>query len=555
MKEYVEKEYARWCEKVTDVSLKNELNAFSESEKVDAFYRSLAFGTGGLRGTMGAGTNRMNIYTVARATAGLAAYLKEKSTLPRVAIGYDTRLLSHAFAKTAACVLTAAGIEVYIYSRPLPTPMLSYAVRALACDAGIVITASHNPSEYNGYKVYGADGCQITEEAAAAILSRIEAQDYFDLPQMPYLEARAKHMIFGVPAAVYNSFIAETLACSCLFGDTANKSVRIVYTPLNGTGIEPVMDVLAKAGYRNVHVVEEQKEHDGHFPTCPFPNPELPEAMALGERYAKEMDAALLLATDPDCDRVGVAVKTKDGYLRLTGNEVGILLFDYIVSQKKKHGRMQSAPVVVKTVVTTALAERIAADYGVTVKNVLTGFKYIGETIGALEAAGEEKRYLFGFEESCGYLCGTHVRDKDGVGAAFLVAEMCAFYAARGKSVAERLDEIYAAYGYTQNTLYSYSFPGADGFAHMQDIMKTLRAVTDTLGGLPVTDKEDYLPGKDGLPPSDVLTFRFAEGSVVVRPSGTEPKIKIYISVSAPDREQTVPLTARIRAAAETVIR
>ncbi|MBO7170878.1 MAG: phospho-sugar mutase, partial [Clostridia bacterium] len=298
-----------------------------------------------------------------------------------------------------------------------------------------------------------------------------------------------------------------------------------------------------------------QREHDGRFPTCPYPNPELPEALVLGERYAREADADLLIATDPDCDRIGIVLKNGGEYVRLTGNEVGILLFDYLASQRKKHGRMPCDPLAVKTIVTTALAEKLAADYGVGIKNVLTGFKYIGETIGALEAEGRENRYLFGFEESCGYLAGTYVRDKDGVGAAFLVTEMCAFYLAQGKSAADRLAEIYEKYGYTENSLYSYSFPGADGFTHMQEIMKTLRYERGCLG-CPVTEVEDYLPGKDGLPPADVLVFRFADGaSLVVRPSGTEPKIKIYISVSAPDREKAAEQTATIRRAAETVIR
>ena len=550
--EQIEKSYLCWCEKaVLDPDLSAELSAMEHTpERIeDAFFDDLAFGTGGLRGVIGAGTRRMNIYTVARATVGLADYLADSySAKTAVAIGYDTRIKSREFAEIAARVLAARGITVWIYDRPLPTPMLSFAVRALHAQAGIMITASHNPAVYNGYKVYGEDGCQITTAAADAITERINARDYFDcIPSESY-------EIMTVPDAVYTEFLDTVSGLSLLYGDAIDRNVSVVYTPLCGTGLEPVTDILKKNGFESVTLVSEQAKHDGNFPTCPFPNPELPEAMQLGLSYAERVSAELLLATDPDCDRVGVAVRTPDGYRLLTGNEVGVLLLDYICTQREKHGRMPKDPVCIKTIVTTDLAEAIARDHGVTVDNVLTGFKFIGEKIGGLEARGELSRYLFGFEESCGYLSSPHARDKDGVNAAYLIVEMSGVLKARGESVHSRLCAIYEKYGYTQNTLWSYYFEGASGIDKMNGIMHAFRTQVKAFGGRAVTTLLDYEKGLDGLPKSDVLKFFFDGGSIVVRPSGTEPKLKIYISVSAESERAAQEKTDAIRRDAEAIM-
>lgn len=537
-----QKEYRRWLIKADmDPALLEELRTMDEKQQEDAFYRDLSFGTGGLRGVIGAGTNRMNIYTVAKATQGLANYLKEHFRAPSVAIGFDSRINSELFSKVAARVFAANGVKVHIWPELMPVPTVSFALRELGCSAGVMVTASHNPSKYNGYKVYGADGCQITTQGAAEVLAKIEALDIFqDVRIMDFDTAWNDGRILHIPEAVYTAFVENVKAQSVLYGDKTTHDVAIVYSPLNGAGRKPVLRTLKELGYTNITVVKEQEEPDGRFPTCPYPNPEIREAMELGLGYAREKNADLLLATDPDCDRVGIAVKNAQGdYVLLSGNEVGLLLLDYLCAQKQKHGKMPKDPVLVKTIVTVDLAERIAEHYGVETRNVLTGFKYIGEQIGLLEKAGEERRYLFGFEESYGYLTGTYVRDKDGVDGAVMICEMFSFYAARGIRLTDQLAKLYERYGYCRNTLHSYQFEGSAGFAKMQGIMAAFRQGISTFGGKAVGKVLDYSAGLDGLPKADVLKFYLDGGTtLVVRPSGTEPKLKLYLSVTAKDETE-----------------
>lgn len=554
-----QKEYRRWLTKADmDPTLLEELRAMDEKQQEDAFYRDLSFGTGGLRGVIGAGTNRMNIYTVAKATQGLANYLKEHFRAPSVAIGFDSRINSELFSKVAARVFAANGVKVHIWPELMPVPTVSFAVRELGCSAGVMVTASHNPSKYNGYKVYGADGCQITTQGAAEVLAKIEALDIFqDVRIMDFGTAWNDGQIMHIPEAVYTAFVENVKAQSVLYGDKTTHDVAIVYSPLNGAGRKPVLRTLEELGYTNITVVKEQEEPDGRFPTCPYPNPEIREAMELGLRYAKEKNADLLLATDPDCDRVGIAVKNAQGdYVLLSGNEVGLLLLDYLCAQKQKHGKMPKDPVLVKTIVTVDLAERIAEHYGVETRNVLTGFKYIGEQIGLLEKAGEERRYLFGFEESYGYLTGTYVRDKDGVDGAVMICEMFSFYAARGIRLTDQLAKLYERYGYCRNTLHSYQFEGSAGFAKMQGIMAAFRQGISNFGGKTVEKVLDYSAGLDGLPKADVLKFYLDGGTtLVVRPSGTEPKLKLYLSVTAKDEAEAARIEQAILNDAEVYFR
>ena len=547
-------EYNRWLSwPGMDAETKDALCAMTREQTEDAFYRDLAFGTGGLRGVIGAGTNRMNIYTVAKATQGLADYLNKQRETPSVCIGYDSRIKSDVFARVAAGVFAANGVKVSIWPRLMPVPTVSFAVRHLGADAGVMITASHNPSKYNGYKVYGADGCQITTQAAAQVLAEIEKLDIFrDVHTGSFEEYLEKGGISYIPEETYTAFVENVKAQSVLFGEEVNKDTAIVYSPLNGAGRWPVLRTLSEMGYTNVTVVAEQAEPDGNFPTCPYPNPEIREAMELGLRYARENNADLLLATDPDCDRVGIAVKNEEGaYVLLSGNETGILLLDYICSQRVKHGKMPEKPVMVKTIVTMDLAERIAARYGLETRNVLTGFKFIGEQIGLLENQGQKERYVFGFEESYGYLTGTYVRDKDGVGGAYMICEMFSYYATRGIRLTDKLQELYKEYGYCRNTLHSFQFEGSAGFAKMQRIMALFRQGIQSFGGLRVEKVLDYSLGLDGLPKSDVLKF-LLEGScsLVVRPSGTEPKLKLYLSVTAEDAQAAAAIETSILAEA-----
>ena len=550
-------EYQRWLERVTDAELLEGLKRMEESAIEDAFYRDLAFGTGGLRGVIGAGSNRMNVYTVAKASQGLADYLAKRFSTPSAVIGYDSRLKSDVFARVTAGVLAANGVQVHFWPQLTPVPTVSFATRYLRASAGVMITASHNPAKYNGYKVYGADGCQVTVEAAAEILSEIEKLDLFDGVKRADFDACLHDgRIRLISDEVLAAFLEAVKAQSALFGEQACKDIAIVYSPLNGTGYVPVTRALRELGYARVTVVEEQRLPDGHFPTCPYPNPEIREAMALGITYAGRLGADLLMATDPDCDRVGVAVRDHSGgYVLLSGNETGLLLLDYLCAQRMKHGAMPADPVLIKTIVTTDMAERIAAHYGVRTVNVLTGFKFIGEQIGRLEAQGRLNSYVFGFEESYGYLSGPYVRDKDGVGAACLICEMFSYYAARGVSLLDRLEQLYADYGYCLNTLHSYTYDGSAGFARMQAVMQGLRGGVASFGSRRVLRVLDYAGGLDGLPKSDVLKFILEGGcTLVVRPSGTEPKLKLYLSVSAQSREAAQEAEAELLRSAEALL-
>ena len=545
MESTLKEKYEIWMEKaVADPDLKPELEAMAgdEAKIEDAFYKDLEFGTAGLRGVIGAGTNRMNVYIVARASQGLSNYVINHFPTEKrsIAISYDSRIKSDVFAKIAAEVFAANGIKAYIFKELMPVPCVSYATRTLQCAAGIMVTASHNPSKYNGYKVYGADGCQMTTAAANEVLGEIEKLDLFaDSKRIAFEEGLKAGSIAWIPDEVYTAFVEEVKKQSVVGDAEINKDVAIVYSPLNGAGLKPVLRTLKETGYTNITVVKEQEQPDGNFPTCPYPNPEIHEAMALGMEYAAKYNADLLLATDPDSDRVGIAVKDKEGnYQLLTGNQTGMLLTDYVCARRRENGTMPNDPVVIKTIVTTDMVEQIASHYGVRTVNVLTGFKYIGEQIGLLEKQGKADSYIFGFEESYGYLSGSYVRDKDAVDAAFLICEMFCYYKTRGISLLDKLEELYQRHGYCLNTLYSYQFEGAAGFAKMKEIMKDFQTAGITeFGGRKVEILLDYNTGIDGLPKENVLKFLLeGHGSVVVRPSGTEPKLKTYITVSAPDK-------------------
>ena len=546
MREWITAEYDRWLKygRENQELIEELLEMKAQEEKIqDAFYKNLEFGTGGLRGILGAGTNRMNVYTVAKASQGLADYVNEKFSEEQrsIAVSYDSRIHSKDFAETAAQVFAANGIQVYIYDELMPTPCLSFAVRELGCAAGVMVTASHNPGEYNGYKVYGADGCQITTEAAKEIYEKIEKNDIFtQVSQISLEEAKDNHKVNYIPAAVYGKFLQCVQEQSVLGEkEEIDKNVSIVYSPLNGTGLKPVLDSLKRAGYGQITVVKEQEKPDGRFPTCPYPNPEIREAMSLGMGYAKKVHADLLLATDPDCDRVGIAVVNPKGeYQLLSGNETGLLLLDYICSQKMIHAAMPEHPVLVKTIVTTDLAEKIADKYGVQTVNVLTGFKFIGEQIGLLEKEGRKSDYIFGFEESYGYLSGTYVRDKDGVNASVLICEMFAFYKTKGVNLLDKLKELYAEHGYCMNQLHTYKFQGEEGMHRMENIMEQLRNGAFSLKTGTIKEVLDYKTGIGNLPKSNVIKMVLENGStLVVRPSGTEPKLKIYTSILGSDQE------------------
>ena len=542
-KDLIKQEYLRWCSLANeDKDLVVELNSIKcdESKIEDAFYRNLEFGTGGLRGVIGAGTNRMNIYMVRKASQGLANYINKRYKNPSIAISYDSRIKSTLFANTAAEVFAANGIKVFIYKELMPTPCLSWAVRELHCSAGIMVTASHNPSKYNGYKVYGDDGCQITTKAAEEILSEINALDVFDnVKHGEYQSLLSQGVINIISDDVYTKFIERVKQETLLVDEQIDKSVRIIYSPLHGTGLKPITRILSECGYSDVIVVKEQEEPDGNFTTCPYPNPEIKEAMEVGISYAKKYNADLLIATDPDCDRVGIAVKGEKDYVLMTGNQVGVLLLDYICSQRIKHNRMPKEPVAVKTIVTTDMATVIAKHYGVEIKEVLTGFKFIGEQILYLEQQGKENNYIFGFEESYGYLSGGYVRDKDAVNGTFLIVEMFAYYKHLGISLLDKLDELYKKFGYFSNYLNSYEFEGISGFKRMQEIMKTFRDGNPSFGQYKVNRVIDYSKGIDGLPKSDVLKmFLTDDVTLVIRPSGTEPKLKVYISIKGQSLEE-----------------
>ena len=544
--------YALWCEKaVDDPDLQTELKSIANDDEAikDRFYRDLEFGTGGLRGVIGAGAYRMNIYTIRRATQGLADYVKEAFPAnPSVAIAYDSRIKSDVFAKTAASVLSANGIKVYIYPELMPTPMLSFAVRELKCSAGIVITASHNPAKYNGYKVYGSDGCQLTLGAAEIVLKNINSVPMFDGAKYIDFEAGIKDgSIEYIGRQVIDAYLEKVSEQGIHTDLCASSGLKVVYTPLNGTGNKPVRAILDKIGIKDVTVVPEQEYPNGNFTTCPFPNPEIKEALALGLKLCETVKPDLLLATDPDCDRVGIAVPSDNGYVLFTGNEVGAMLLEYICSERTKLGTMPENPVAVKTIVTTDIAKKIAEAYGVKMIDVLTGFKFIGEQIGFLEDKGEENRYIFGFEESYGYLAGSYVRDKDAVVASMLICEMAAFYRTKGISLLQARENMYAKYGVYKHSQQSFTCEGASGMERMKEIMSDLRIKTpEEIGGLKVTRFDDYLASVSldtatndktmlTLPKSDVLAFMLTDGaSVVIRPSGTEPKIKACLLYTSP---------------------
>lgn len=543
--------YQSWRKNaIDDPDLQSELSAIeNDAEAIqDRFYRDLAFGTGGLRGVIGAGTNRMNIYTVRKATQGLANYVKEAFSEPSVAISYDSRIKSTDFAKAAAEVLAANGVKVHIYTELKPTPMLSFAVRALHCSAGIMVTASHNPAKYNGYKAYGSDGCQMTIDAADAVLAKINALDIFnDVKHMPFDEALAAGMISYIGDDVIEDYFRNVLAQGINTDLCAKSGLKIVYTPLNGTGNKPVRTILNRIGIQEVTVVKEQENPDGNFTTCPYPNPEIREALQLGLQYCDQVKPDLLLATDPDADRVGIAVPDgKGGYALFSGNEVGAMLLEYICEQRIQKGTMPKHPVAVKTIVTTDIVEAICKAYGVELIEVLTGFKFIGEQIGFLEAKGEEDRYIFGFEESYGYLAGSYVRDKDAVVASMLICEMAAYYRTKGISMMQARENLYQKYGVYVHTQHSFTFEGESGMIRMQNIMENLRTnrpeQIDNLKVIQFADYEkqvsiDLTTGTETtitLPKSNVLSFTLEQGAkVIIRPSGTEPKIKAYYTTTA----------------------
>lgn len=557
--------YELWRKKATlDADLVEELNAIEgkDDEILDRFYQSLEFGTGGLRGVIGAGTNRMNIYTVGQATQGLADYLNEAFDEPSVAIGYDSRIKSDVFAKEAAGVLAANGIKVYFFPHLVPTPMVSFAVRRLGCSSGIVITASHNPSKYNGYKCYDAKGYQMTDEAAARTLEYIKQKDIFnDVKRMSFEDGLAEDMIDYIEGWLFNEFYDNVDAQRLDKEICAKSGLKVIYTPLNGTGNRPVRTMLSRLGLEDVKIVAEQENPDGTFPTCPFPNPEINQVFECAIAMTEDFPADLLLATDPDCDRVGIAVRHNGEYKLMTGNEVGAMLAEYLLSRRKAMGTLPEKPVVIKSFVTTDLVEAIAAKYGAEVCNTLTGFKYIGELITNLENDNEADRFIIGMEESYGYLCGTYARDKDAVVASTMIVEMAAYYKSQGKNLVEVMEEIYAEHGMYLNSLINVAFEGASGMEKMKNIMESLRnAPPKTIGGFEVTTVADYFTSvsKDtatgeetaiNLPKSNVLQYKLPGGSgAIIRPSGTEPKIKIYVTACAASREEAAAITEKIGA-------
>ena len=541
----VNEKYELWCKKaVKDADLVKELESIKGDEEAisDAFYKDLEFSTGGLRGVIGAGTNRMNVYTVGKASQGLAAYVNSVSENGRIAVAYDSRIKSDLFAKTAASIFAANGIKVYIYKELMPTPMLSFAVRRLKCDAGVVVTASHNPAKYNGYKAYGPDGCQLGLEAADYVLSIMNKVDIFDEVKTVDFDKAVEE---GKIEYIGDDIIEEYLNCvlACRVAPNADvESLKVIYTPLHGSGNKPVRSILKKIGVTNVTVVPEQELPDGNFPTAPYPNPEIRQAFECALKLADEVKPDLLLATDPDCDRVGIAVPDGGEYKLLSGNDVGALLLDFVLARRTENGTLPKNPIAVKTIVTTELCRKIAESYGCELIDVLTGFKFIGEQITMLEEKGEEDRYIFGFEESYGYLGGTYVRDKDAVIASMLICEMVAFYKEQGKNLIEVLDGIYKKFGYYFCAQKSFICEGESGMKQIKGIMETLRNEPPAeINGSAVVKLDDYDTSvsrdlKNGgekkitLPRSNVLCFYMEDGcSLIVRPSGTEPKIKLYL--------------------------
>lgn len=568
----IKQTYNEWLENaVEDKDLKAELESIknNEDEIYDRFYTALKFGTAGLRGIIGAGTNRMNIYVVRQATQGLANYVLKKYGNGSVAISHDSRIKADLFMNEAARVLAANGIKVYITSELQPTPVLSYLVRYFKCQAGIMVTASHNPAAYNGYKAYGEDGCQMTDVAANTVYDEISKLDMFkDVKIADFDEAVKSGMIEYVDESVYDTYLEKVMKQQVNPGVCNGADLKVVYTPLNGTGNKLVRKVLGKIGVNDVVVVPEQELPDGNFTTCPYPNPEIKEALAKGLELCEKEQPDLLLATDPDADRVGIAVKDYDGSYRLiSGNEDGVMLTNYILSCKKASGKLPEKPVVVKTIVTTKLINKLCEKYGCELKNVLTGFKYIGEVILNLEKKHEENRYLFGFEESYGYLSGTYVRDKDAVVASMLVCEMAAYYKKQGKSLAEVIDGLYEEFGYYLNQTYSFEFDGAAGMQKMSDIMTAVRDNTPkSIAGYDVVKVSDYLLRKEtdvatgsvtdiDLPKSNVIALHLADdNAVIIRPSGTEPKIKLYITSVGKDKDNAAEICEKLVVASKEIL-
>ncbi len=560
-----------WKEKATeDKDLIDELNSVenNEDEIYDRFYRSLEFGTAGLRGVLGAGTNRMNIYTVRHATQGLANYLNGRYEKSAVAITHDSRIKGDLFAREAARVLAGNGIKVYLTAELEPTPVLSFLVRELKCQSGIMVTASHNPAKYNGYKCYGDDGCQMTDDGADAVYSEIQKTDCFDDVKLADFDsAVSSGDIEYVNDSVYETYLDRVQEQQIHKDICADSDLKVVYTPLNGAGNKPVRAILDRIGVKDVVIVKEQEMPDGNFTTCPYPNPEIKEALQLGLDLCKSVKPDLLLATDPDSDRVGIAAKDGDNYRLITGNETGIMLTDYILSQRKALGTLPEKPIIVKTIVTSIMINKLCEKYGAELRNVLTGFKYIGDQILGLERKGEESRYVFGFEESYGYLAGTYVRDKDAVVASMLICEMAAYYKKQGKTLSQVIDEMYEEYGYYLNTTLNFGFEGAEGMKKMQEIMTRLRENTpDEIGGFKVLKVDDYLESVSTdintgekseitLPKSNVIAFFLdGENAVIVRPSGTEPKIKLYVTAVGSSSENARELTDRLIKSGEALM-
>lgn len=555
--------YELWLKKTeNDAELNEELKAVEgkTDEIADRFYRSLEFGTAGLRGVLGAGTNRVNMYTTNQVTQGLSDFLNQEYTYPTVAIAYDSRINSTLFARESACVLAANGIKAYLFPDMVPTPMLSFAVRRLGCQSGIIITASHNPAKYNGYKCYDPQGYQMTDEAAQKTYGFIKKIDIFDgVKKMDFDEGLAKGKIVFIEPWLNEEFYQKVLAQSVNPDVCQACAFKLIYTPLNGTGNIPVREIFGRMGLKDVAVVPEQEHPDGNFPTCPFPNPEIRQAFEYALKMTQTNHADLLLATDPDCDRVGIAVRDKDDYKLLSGNEVGVLLAEYILSSKTANGTLPKKPLIIKSFVTTDLVVVLAKKYGCEVVDLLTGFKYIGEYITKLEKKGQQDRFILGMEESYGYLAGTHARDKDAVVASMLICEMAVFYKAQGKTLVDVMDEIYREHGRYLNTVLNFSFEGESGMIKMQQIMSGLRAdALSAIAGMPVLKISDYelstttelatgLKTVIDLPKSNVLAYRLPGGNgVIVRPSGTEPKIKVYITACAKEKSAAEQLAEKI---------
>ncbi|MBE6099822.1 MAG: phospho-sugar mutase [Anaerovibrio sp.] len=536
-------EYERWLSfDLEDCDLYPELAKIdnNDEEIKDRFAVSLKFGTAGLRGVLGAGTNRMNIYVVRQATQGIANWVKKQGGSQTVAISFDTRLKSDIFSKEAACVLAANGINVRIYEAAMPVPALSFATRFYKCNAGIMVTASHNPSKYNGYKAYGPDGCQMTDDAAAIVYDEIQKTDVLTgAKRISFAQGVGDGLIRFVDDGCKNAFYEAIEARQVRPGLAKTSGLKLVYSPLNGSGLVPVTQVLKDIGLNDITIVPEQEYPNGYFTTCSYPNPEIFEALEAGLKLAKECNADLMLATDPDADRVGIAMKCPDGsYELVSGNEMGVLLLDYICAGLIEKGKMPKNPVAVMSLVSTPLADAVAKNYGVELRKVLTGFKWIGDQILHLEEAGEEERFIFGFEESYGYLSGSYVRDKDAVVASMLICEMAAYYRSIGSSIKQRLEEIYAKYGRYFNKIDSYEFPGLSGMDKMAGIMQKLRDNPPTdIAGLKIVKAVDYKKTEEtGLPAANVLVYSLDGGAtVVIRPSGTEPKIKAYYTTLGKD--------------------